>query len=122
MMRRSLVGVVAIVLLVGVFSAGYAVGRRADHTSVPNLVGLGSEGGGQAAARRELATAGLRLGKVGWKVCSSDEVGLVVEQVPPAETVVPDGTTVDVLIGGPGMLTGAAGPCLPGKQHPASAE
>jgi hypothetical protein len=52
------------------------VGSHAEDRHVPNLLGLGTEDGGQAAARQELATVGLRVGKVGWIICASDENGL----------------------------------------------
>ena len=107
----------------GAFGAGYVVGTHADDRRVPNLLGLGTEDGGQAAARRELATVGLRVGMVGWMRCASDENGLVVHQNPPAGTIVPKGATVNIAIGDDGThligIFGSVEPCLPGEQQPA---
>lgn len=123
MWRRGVVVVVAVVLVSGAFGAGYVVGTHADDRRVPNLLGLGTEDGGQAAARRELATVGLRVGMVGWMRCASDENGLVVHQNPPAGTIVPKGATVNIAIGDDGThligIFGSVEPCLPGEQQPA---
>lgn len=120
-MRRALIGVVVVALTAGGFGLGYVVGTRADRTEVPDVLRLGTQDGGQTAARREFADAGLRLGRVGWKVCASDENGLVVQQNPPAGTVVPKGSTVNIAIGGAGIgiLSYDPEPCLPGEQQPA---
>lgn len=116
--RRALIGLVVLALIAGGFGLGYVVGTHADDRLVPNLLGLGTEDGGQAAARRELATVGLRVGKVGWMVCASDETGLVVHQNPPAGTVVPRGATVNIAIGGAGigLFSRDPEPCLPAEQ------
>lgn len=111
---------VLMALIAGAFGTGYFVGSHADETRVPNLLGLGTGDGGQAAARRELATVGLRVGKVGWMVCASDENGLVVRQNPPAGTIVSKGATVNIAIGDDGThligLFGTPDPCL-GEQQ-----
>ena len=101
-MRRLLIALIVVALAAGGFGLGYIVGTRADRTEVPDVVGLGTQNGGQAAARREFAAAGLRLGRVGRKVCASDEDGLVVQQNPPAGTIVSKGSTVNVAIGDDG--------------------
>jgi hypothetical protein len=54
-----------VALIAGSFGAGYCFGTHADDRRVPNLLGLGTENGGQAAARHELAGHGLRVGKLG---------------------------------------------------------
>ncbi len=120
-MHRVLMGFLVAVLLTGTFVAGFVVGRHADDRRVPSLLGLGTNDGGQAAARRELAAVGLRIGRVTWVTCASDETGLVVTQNPPSGTVVPQGATVNVGIGGPGvgLFSNDPEPCLPGRQHPA---
>lgn len=119
MLRRVVIGLVGAAIVAGAFGAGYVAGTRADHSVVPNLLGLGADGGGQAAARRELGAAGLRVGKVMWKACAYDERGLVVVQIPPAGTIIPDGSTVDVAIGSVPMgLEGEPDQCLPGQQTP----
>ena len=114
---------VALALLAGVFGLGYIIGTHANDRRVPSLLALGAEDGGQAAARRELATVGLRVGKVGRMICASDENGLVVFQNPPAGTVVPRGATVNIAIGDDGThvigLFGTPEFCLPGEQQPA---
>jgi len=111
---------VVVALIAGGFGGGYYVGTHADDRRVPNLLGLGTENGGQAAARHELAGHGLRVGKVGWIVCTSDENGLVVFQNPPAGTIVPKGATINIAIGSHGSrLFGIPEPCLPGEQQPA---
>jgi beta-lactam-binding protein with PASTA domain len=116
---------VVVVLIAGGFAVGYGVGSHADDRRVPDLLGLGTEDGGQAAARRELAAVGLRVGKVGWMFCAPDENGLVVHQNPPAGTVVPRGATVNIAIGDAGThmlgvgMFGPPEPCLPGEQQPA---
>ena len=83
-MRRGLTYLVALALIAGVFGLGYIVGTHAYESRVPNLTGLGTEDGRQAAALRELASVGLRVGKVRVKLCASDENGLVVDQKPQA--------------------------------------
>ena len=122
-MRRLLAAVVVVGISVGAFGVGYVVGTRANRVAVPDMLGLGMQNGGQAAARQALAGVGLRVGKVGWKMCTSDENGLVVAQNPPAGTVVPKGSTVNIAIGDDGTqligLFDAVKPCLPGIQHPA---
>ena len=122
-MRRGVVILVALALLAGVFGLGYIIGTHANDRRVPSLLALGAEDGGQAAARRELATVGLRVGKVGRMICASDENGLVVFQNPPAGTVVPRGATVNIAIGDDGTrvigLFGTPDFCLPGEQQPA---
>jgi beta-lactam-binding protein with PASTA domain len=115
--RRVLVALVVVALIAGAFGSGY-YGSRADDRRVPNLLGSGTESGGQAAARHALAAHGLRLGRVGWMVCTSDELGLVVRQNPPAGTVVPEGAKVNVAIGRSRLIFGGPEPCLPGKQQP----
>jgi beta-lactam-binding protein with PASTA domain len=114
---------VVVALIAGGFTVGYYVGSHADDRRVPKLLGLGTEDGGQAAARRELAAVGLRVGKVGRMLCAPDENGLVVQQNPVAGAVVPKGATVNIAIGDDGThLTGifvAPEPCLPGEQQPA---
>ena len=120
-----MLALVSAVLIAGAFGIGYYVGSHADEKHVPNLLGLGTEVGGQAAARRELATVDLRVGKVGRLVCASDENGLVVQQSPPAGTVVPKGATVSIAIGDNGthliglFPRGSVKSCLPGTQQPA---
>ena len=109
---------VVVALVAGGFGAGYYVGTHADERRVPNLLGLGTENGGQAAARHELAGHGLRLGKVGGMDCTHDENGLVVFQNPPAGTIVPKGATINIAIGSDGRLWFPE-PCLPGEQQPA---
>lgn len=122
-MRRLLVGLVVVALAAGGFGLGYIVGTRAGRTEVPDVLGLGTQNGGQAAARREFAAAGLRLGRVGRMLCASDENGLVVQQNPPAGTIVSKGSTVNVAIGNDGThiigIFGTPEPCLPGVQQPA---
>ncbi len=120
-MHRALVGLVVLAVIVGGFGLGYVVGTHADDRRVPNLLGLGTKDGGQAAARRELAAVGLRVGKVGRMTCAPDENGLVVQQNPLAGAVVPEGATVNITIGGAGigLFTGDPKPCLPGEQQPA---
>jgi beta-lactam-binding protein with PASTA domain len=119
--RRALLGVGVLALIAGGFGLGYVVGTHTNDRRVPNLLGLGAGDGGQAAARRELAPVGLRLGQVRWKSCASDERGLVVQQNPSAGTVVPRGATVNISIGGAGIgiFRGEPKQCLPGKQQPA---
>lgn len=107
-----------VALIAGSFGAGYYFGTHADDRRVPNLLGLGTENGGQAAARHELAGHGLRVGKVGLMVCTADEMGLVVYQNPPFGTIVPKGATVNIAIGGGGSF-GTPEPCLPREQQPA---
>ncbi len=121
LVRRAVLALAVLALIAGGFGLGYLVGTHANDTRVPNLLGLGTRDGGQAAARRELAPVGLRLGQVRWKACASDEGGLVVEQNPSAGTVLPRGATVNIAIGGTGIGIFAGGPpqCLPGKQQPA---
>lgn len=114
---------VAVALAAGGVGAEYYLGTHADDRRVPNLLGLGTENGGQAAARHELAGHGLRVGKVGRLICASDENGRVVLQNPPAGTVVPKGATVNIAIGDDGThiigLFGTPEPCLPREQQPA---
>ena len=114
---------VVFAVIAGAFGAGYYVGNHANDRHVPNLLGLGTADGGQAAARHELAGHGLRLGKVGRLICTPDENGLVVRQNPPAGAVVPKGATVNIAIGDDGThligLFGTPNPCLPGEQRPA---
>jgi beta-lactam-binding protein with PASTA domain len=123
--RRLLLALVVVALIAGGFGGGYYVGTHADDSRVPDLLGLGTENGGQAAARHELAGPGLRIGKVGWMVCTPDEKGLVVQQSPPAGTVVPKGTTANIAIGDDGthliglFPRGSVKSCLPGTQQPA---
>jgi hypothetical protein len=123
--RRAIFALVGVVLIAGAFGIGYYVGSHAEDRHVPNLLGLGTEDGGQAAARRELATVGLRVGKAGRMLCTSDENGLVVQQSPPAGTVVPKGATVNIAIGDDGthliglFPSGSVKSCLPGTQQPA---
>ena len=121
LVRRAWLALAVLALIAGVFGLGYLVGTHANDTRVPNLLGLGTRDGGQAAARRELAPVALRLGQVRWKACASDERGLVVEQNPSAGTVLPRDATVNIVIGGTGIGIFAGGPpqCLPGKQQPA---
>ena len=124
-MRRLLLALVVVALIAGGFGGGYYVGTHADDRRVPNLLGLGTENGGQAAARHELAGHGLRVGKVGRLICAFDENGLVVQQSPPAGTVVPKGATVNIAIGDDGthliglFPRGSVKSCLPGMQQPA---
>jgi beta-lactam-binding protein with PASTA domain len=123
--RRVILALIVVALIAGGFGAGYYVGNRAEDRRVPNLLGLGTENGGQAAALHELAGHGLRMGKVGWMVCTPDENGLVVQQSPPAGTVVPKGATVNIAIGDDGthliglFPRGSVKSCLPGTQQPA---
>jgi hypothetical protein len=123
--RRAMLALVGVALIAGAFWIGYYVGSHAEDRHVPNLLGLGTEDRGQAAARQELATVGLRVGKVGWMVCASDENGLVVQQSPPVETVVPKGATVNIAIGDDGthliglFPRGSVKSCLRGTQQPA---
>ena len=121
LVRRGLIALAALALIAGGFGLGYLAGTRANDTRVPNLLGLGTTDGGQAAARRELAPVGLRLGQVRWRSCASDERGLVVEQNPSPGTVVPRGATVNISIGGTGigLFSGESDQCLPGRQKPA---
>jgi beta-lactam-binding protein with PASTA domain len=120
-----MLAIVGVVLIAGAFGIGYYVGSHAEDRPVPNLLGLGTEDGGQAASRHELAGHGLRLGKVGRILCAPDDNGLVVQQSPPAGTVVPKGATVNIAIGDDGThIIGGFGtpdlePCLPGEQQPA---
>ena len=120
--RRAMLPLVVTALIAGAFGIGYLVGSHADERRVPDLLGLGTDDGGQAAARRELATVGLRVGKVGRMMCASDENGLVVHQNPPAGALVPKGATVNIAIGDDGThvigLFGTLDPCLPGEQRP----
>ncbi|MGA9160497.1 MAG: PASTA domain-containing protein [Actinomycetota bacterium] len=124
-MRRALLAIVGVVLIAGAFGIGYYARSHAEDRHVPNLLGLGTEDGGQAAARHELATVGLRVGKVGRMVCASDENGVVVQQSPPAGTVVPKGATVNIAIGDDGthliglFPRGSVKSCLPDTQQPA---
>ena len=123
MLRLGLIVLVAVLILGGVFVTGYVVGKRADQATVPNLIGLGTDGGGQAVARRTLEPYGLRLGRVYFLRCAADEAGVIVKQVPSAGTVVPTGATVDIAVGTiGGSITpggGQATQCLPGIQQPA---
>ena len=111
-------------LLVG-FGLGYVAGKHSDDTRVPNLLGLGTQNGGQAAASELLAAAGLRVGKVVKRLCAPDENGLVVGQSMPAGTTVPKNSTVNISIGeDPTHLIGifvdhSADSCLRGQQDPA---
>ena len=126
-MRRVIVALAAVVVLIGTFGLGYVVGTRADRAVVPSMVGLGAQGGGQAAARAKLAQAGLRLGKVQRMLCASDENGLVVRQSLPAGTSVARGSTINITIGDDGthliglFVRDPHQPCVPGKQEPAGA-
>jgi hypothetical protein len=119
--RRTMTGLVIVGLVAGAFGLGYIVGTHANDRPVPNLLGLGTEDGGQAAARRELATVGLRVGKVTWMACAPDERGLVVHQNPQSGFTVPEGATVNISIGGAGvgLFSNEHAPCLPGEQTPA---
>ena len=116
---------VVVALIAGGLGAGYYFGTHADDRRVPNLLGLGTEDGGQAAARHQLAGHGLRVGTVGRLICASDENGLVVQQSPPAGTVVPKGATVNIAMGDDGthliglFPRGSVKSCLPGTQKPA---
>jgi beta-lactam-binding protein with PASTA domain len=107
---------VAVAVIAGAFGAGYYVGNHADDRHVPNLLGLETEDGGQAAARYELAGYGLRLGKVGRMICTPAENGLVVRQNPSAGAVVPKGATVNIAIGDDGThligIFATLDPCL----------
>lgn len=118
-MRRAIIGLLVLALIAGGFGLGYVSGRAADDRRVPNLLGLGTEDRGQAAARRDVAAVGLRVGKVGWMACASDERGLVVYQNPSAGTIVPKGATVNIAIGGAGigLFSRDQQPCLPGEQE-----
>ena len=71
-MRCWLGGIVIVNLLVG-FGLGYVAGKHSDDTRVPNLLGLGTQNGGQAAASELLAAAGLRVGKVVKRLCTGRE-------------------------------------------------
>jgi beta-lactam-binding protein with PASTA domain len=115
--RRLILTLIVVALIVGGFGAGYYVGNHADDRRVPNLLGLGTKDGGEAAARNELAARGLRVGKVGLMVCTADEMGLVVYQNPPAGAIVSKGAMVNIAIGGGGSF-GTPEPCL-GEQQPA---
>jgi beta-lactam-binding protein with PASTA domain len=117
--RRFLIALVVVALIAGAFGSGYYFGSHGDDRRVPNLLGLGTGDGGQAAARHELAGHGLRVGKVGWMVCTADEIGLVVFQNPPAGAIVPRGATINIAIGSWGRLFDNPQPCLPGEQQPA---
>jgi hypothetical protein len=123
-MRRWLGGIVIVGLLVS-FCLGYLAGKHSDDARVPNLLGLGTQHGGQAAAREALAAAGLRVGKVVKRLCAPDENGLVVSQSMPAGTAVPKNSTVNISIGeDPTHLISifvdqSPDPCLPGEQEPA---
>jgi beta-lactam-binding protein with PASTA domain len=121
--RRAVIGFALLALVAGAFTLGYVLGAHADDRHVPNLLGLGTEDGGQAAARRALAAADLRVGKVASIVCDTDERGLVVRQNPPPGAMVPAGATVNIGIGGGGigLFSGDPPPCLPGEQTPAGA-
>jgi beta-lactam-binding protein with PASTA domain len=113
--------VIVLGLVVGAFAIGYQVGSHADDARVPDLLGLGTERGGQGEARVILNRAGLRVGKVTWSSCTPDEVGLVVHQDPPGGAVTPEGSTVNISIGTTGFGVGVGGgPCLPGEQEPAN--
>jgi hypothetical protein len=100
-------------------SALSELGWQAEvHTLGPFLWAVAlPEDGGQAAARRELSTVGLRVGEVGWMVCASKENGLVADQTPPAGAVVPKGATVNIAIGDDGThligIFGARTPASP---------
>ena len=122
-MRRSFVGLVVGAMTLTAFGLGYVAGQGADDTQVPNLLGSGTENGGQAAAREALTEAGLRLGRVGRSYCAPDEHGLVVRQTPSIGKTVPVDSTVNIVIGDDGThligLSGTADPCLPGEQNPA---
>lgn len=124
MIRRALVVLVAVVLVAGAFGLGYVVGSRSDRTRVPNLLALGTQDGGQAAASRELHQTGLRVGRVRWQLCAQDELGLVVGQAPSPGAVVPTGSAVNIVIGDDGtriigLFPDPLPPCLPGVQLPA---
>lgn len=119
-MRRVVIGFALLAFVVGSFALGYILGTHAEDRRVPNMLGLGTEDGGQAAARRALAAVDLRVGKVASIVCDSDERGLVVRQNPSPGVMVPAGATVNIGIGGAGIgLFGNPGECLPGAQTPA---
>jgi beta-lactam-binding protein with PASTA domain len=122
-MRRSLVVPAGAIVLATTFGLGYVVGEHADQAQVPNLVGLGTQHGGQAEAHDALAAVGLRVGKVGIRLCTPDELGLVVHQSVPAGTSVPKESTVNISIGDDGThligVFGTPDPCLAGEQHPA---
>jgi hypothetical protein len=64
LVRRALVVVGLVIMTLSAFGLGYLTGKQADDTKVPNLLGLGTDNGGQAAARDALAEAGLRVGKL----------------------------------------------------------
>ena len=120
MTRAVVLGVVILGLVAGAFAVGYEVGSHAHDRRVPNLLGLGTERGGQGAARSVLNRVGLRVGKVTWGSCTADEVGLVVHQDPPGGAVTPEGSTVNISIGTTGFGVGVPHPCLPGEQEPAN--
>jgi beta-lactam-binding protein with PASTA domain len=121
--RRALVILVALGIATGGYGLGYIVGTRADETRVPSLLALGTADGSQAAASRALHRAGLRVGRVRWLLCASDELGLVVGQAPSPGAFVPTGSTVNIVIGDDGtriigLFPDPPPPCLPGIQQP----
>lgn len=120
MSRRIVSAFVVLGLTAGAFGVGYAIGAHRDRSVVPDMLGMGTEDGGQAAARRALKAADLRLGKVAWRSCAFDEHGLIVLQNPAPGTPIPTGSTVDIQLGS--GYSGAGNPepeqCLPGEQTP----
>jgi beta-lactam-binding protein with PASTA domain len=123
-LRRALIVLVGLGIAAGGYGFGYVVGARADEARVPNLLALGTQDSGQAAATQELHEAGLRVGKVRWQLCGRDELGLVVAQAPSPGAVVPTGSTVNIVIGDNGtriigLFPDPLPPCLPGMQLPA---
>ncbi|HEX6843607.1 MAG TPA: PASTA domain-containing protein [Actinomycetota bacterium] len=120
MSRRVVSALIVVVLLAGAFGLGYAIGARRDRSVVPDMLGMGTEDGGQAAARRALKSDGLRLGKVSWRLCAYDEHGLIVVQNPAPGSVVPTGSTVDIQLGSGRGALGDPEPdqCLEGEQIP----
>jgi beta-lactam-binding protein with PASTA domain len=123
-LRRALIVLVALGIAAGGYGFGNVKGTRADAARVPNLLALGTQGGGQAAASRELHEVGLRVGRVRWQLCGRDELGLVVGQAPSPGAVIPTGSVVNIVIGDNGtriigLFPDPLPPCLPGLQLPA---
>lgn len=119
--RVAVLAGVVIGLLAGAFGIGYVVGSHAHDTRVPDLLGMGTDRGGQGEARTALNQVGLRVGKVSWRICTADEFGLVVHHDPPGGAVTPQGSTVNISIGtDERTIFGTPDPCLPGQQVPAN--
>jgi beta-lactam-binding protein with PASTA domain len=96
-------GSVAVIVLgiVLAFAVGYVVGRG-DRTTVPDLYGLGREGGGEHAAYVPLRKADLRLGQVRLHICGGNETnGMIVKQFPTSDANVPVGSAVDIWVAVP---------------------